>query len=123
MEKLKGDNNTRRVKITCLEMCKKSWEQIFHCRFRSPGTGAGGLLGHLVRSLQDAGPVLEEIAGELAGRVKVVKVNVEESRELVGQFRIMSVPTLVLLKEGKELTRITGYLPKEELLDKLESFL
>jgi thioredoxin 1 len=68
-------------------------------------------------------PVLEEIAGELAGRVKVVKVNVEESRELVGQFRIMSVPTLVLLKEGKELTRITGYLPKEELLDKLESFL
>jgi len=68
-------------------------------------------------------PVLEEVAAELAGRVKVVKVNVEENRELVGQFRIMSVPTLVLLQGGRELTRITGYLPREELLDKLESFL
>ncbi|HHW91143.1 MAG TPA: thioredoxin [Firmicutes bacterium] len=68
-------------------------------------------------------PVLEEIAAELEGRLKMVKVNVEENRELVGQFRIMSVPTLVLLKDGKELTRLTGYLPKEELLDKLESFL
>jgi len=69
------------------------------------------------------GPVLEEIAAELAGQLVVVKVNAEENQELAGRFRIMSIPTLLLIKEGKEAIRLAGYQPKEELLDKLERYL
>lgn len=68
-------------------------------------------------------PVLEEVARELAGRLRVVKLNAEENQELAGRFRILSVPTLLLVKEGKEVIRFTGYQTQEELLDRLERYL
>lgn len=68
-------------------------------------------------------PVLEELAAELAGQVKVVKVNVDENRDLASKFQIMSIPTLVLFKEGKEATRLTGYMSKEQLQEELAQYL
>jgi thioredoxin 1 len=60
-------------------------------------------------------PVLEEVAGEFTDKVTVSKLNVDENRETAGKFGMMSIPTLIFMKNGKEAKRITGFRPKEEL--------
>lgn len=60
-------------------------------------------------------PVIEEIAREQEGRVKVGKVNVDEEMELAARFGIMSIPTVLVFKEGKLVNTSVGFCPKEEL--------
>jgi thioredoxin 1 len=60
-------------------------------------------------------PVLEEIADEYAGKLKLGKLNVDENQTTPTQFGIMSIPTLILFKDGKELERIIGFKTKQEL--------
>ena len=60
-------------------------------------------------------PVLEEAAAEAQG-AKVFKVNIDEQPELTKKYRIMSVPTLVVVNEGKTQNRVSGVLSKEEIL-------
>ena len=60
-------------------------------------------------------PVLEEISGEMADDLKIVKVNVDDNQELAGQFGIMSIPTMLILKDGQVKDSVTGFLPKEPL--------
>ena len=61
------------------------------------------------------GPLVDEIAGERSD-VKVCKVNVDTERELAAAFKVMSIPTLVVMKDGKIVNRATGARPKEEIL-------
>ena len=61
------------------------------------------------------GPILEQLAAEYAGRMKVVKVNVDDNPRLARHFRAMSIPTLVVLKDGRVVDRIVGAMPKPEL--------
>lgn len=61
-------------------------------------------------------PVLEEISSDRAG-IKVVKIDVDECPSLARNFGVMSVPTLYLFKDGKEVSKKSGFMPKEELLD------
>jgi len=61
-------------------------------------------------------PIVDQIAGEVAQKVKVGKVNVDEQPELASQFKVMSIPTLVLIKDGKAVTTSVGVKPKEEIL-------
>jgi len=56
-------------------------------------------------------PALEKIAGEMAGRLKLVKINVDDNPQLATRFRAQSIPLLVLLKDGKEADRRVGALP------------
>lgn len=65
-------------------------------------------------------PLVEELAGELAGKVKVGKVNVDEEHELATQFQVMSIPMLALLKEGRLTGTLVGLRPKESILKLLE---
>ena len=65
-------------------------------------------------------PVLEKLAKEMAGRVRVAKMNVDENPATVSRFRVLSIPTLLVLKGGQELERIVGVQPKEEILKRLE---
>ncbi len=67
--------------------------------------------------------VVEEVAAELAGKVKVGKVNVDEAQELAGRFHIMSIPTLMLFKKGEPVTQWVGAQGKEALLSKIEAAL
>lgn len=60
-------------------------------------------------------PVLEEIAEE-NGEIKVCKINVDDEAELARRFNVTSIPTLVVIKDGKELRRSVGYKPKEDVL-------
>jgi thioredoxin 2 len=69
------------------------------------------------------GPVLDQLAGELAGRLRIVKVNVDENQMTSERFRIQSIPALLLFKNGEEIDRIVGALPKTELLRRIERFI
>ena len=68
-------------------------------------------------------PVIEELAKELEGKVKVAKVNVDEENEIAGRFQIFSIPTFILFKDGKEAERIIGGVGKNGLLEKINRYL
>ena len=63
-------------------------------------------------------PLMDEIAAERSD-IKVGKINVDENPELAKRFRVMSIPTLVVMNGGEILKRSTGYRPKEEILELL----
>lgn len=65
-------------------------------------------------------PVIEEIAAEYAGTVKVGKLNVDESPATAGKYRVMSIPTLLFVKNGKVVDTIVGAVPKSQVVDKLD---
>jgi thioredoxin 1 len=61
------------------------------------------------------GPVLEDLAGEMKGKVKIVKANVDQSPTIAGQYGIRSIPTLILFKDGQPIETKVGGLPKQAL--------
>jgi len=61
-----------------------------------------------------AAPVLERIAGQYEGRLKICKVNVDEEREVASKHRIMSIPTMFLFKDGEVVDQIVGVTPNFE---------
>jgi thioredoxin 1 len=61
------------------------------------------------------GPLVEEIAGLYADRVKVMKLNVDESQKSAVAFGVRSIPTLILFKDGKVLDTLVGMTPKEKI--------
>ena len=63
-------------------------------------------------------PIIEEIAGERPD-IKVGKINVDEQPELASKFGIMSIPTLVVMKNGKIVTKVSGARPKKAILEML----
>ena len=65
-------------------------------------------------------PTIEKLAEELQGKVKVGKINVDENQELAMQYNIMSIPTIIIFKDGKESKRLVGLRDKNELLNELK---
>lgn len=61
-------------------------------------------------------PTISEIAEEYGDKVKVCKVNVDEQGELASSFGVMSIPTLVVIKEGKVVNSVTGVRPKDQIV-------
>ncbi len=61
------------------------------------------------------GPVLEEIASEFEGKVQVAKLDVDENQNTASNFKVISIPTLILFKDGKEMERSIGFKTKDEL--------
>lgn len=68
-------------------------------------------------------PILEEIARDYRGRVKVVKVNVDDNPQLARRFEAYSIPTMVVLRGGEPVDRIVGALPKPQLVARLSPVL
>lgn len=68
-------------------------------------------------------PVLDEVAREQAGALKVAKVNVDENEHLANQYRVSGLPTLLLFKDGRQVERLVGFLPKPRLLARLQQHL
>ena len=64
-------------------------------------------------------PIVEEIAGAVAGRAKVGKVNVDEEPELAARYGVMSIPTLIVVKDGKVVSSTVGAQPKQAILGML----
>ena len=65
-------------------------------------------------------PVVEELAAEMAGRVRVAKLNVDENPATATRFQVRSIPTLLVLKGGREMERIVGVQPKAEIVQRLQ---
>lgn len=65
-------------------------------------------------------PIVDEVANEYAGKVKVGKVDVDKNRNTASQFGIMSIPTLMLFKDGKVVDTIVGYQDKDTLIEKIK---
>ena len=65
---------------------------------------------------QMLGPIIEEIANENEGKIKVGKVNVDEEQELAMKFGIMSIPTVIVFKNGEIANKTMGYQPKENIM-------
>jgi len=65
-------------------------------------------------------PIVDNLAAELAGRVRVAKVNVDENPVTSDRFQIQSIPALLILKAGREVDRIVGAQPKSEIVRRLE---
>jgi thioredoxin 2 len=65
-------------------------------------------------------PVIDQLATELAGRVRVVKLNVDENPRTAARFNLRSIPTLLVLKSGREIDRLVGVQPKQEIARRLE---
>jgi len=65
-------------------------------------------------------PVIEELAAEMAGRVRVAKLNVDENPVTAARFHVQSIPTLLVLKGGREMERIVGVQPKAEIVQRLQ---
>ena len=69
------------------------------------------------------GPIIEELAAEYDGKAVIGKCDIEENDELTEQFGIMNVPTVVFLKDGKEVDRVVGLAMKNVYQDKLNALL
>ena len=65
-------------------------------------------------------PVLDQLAAEMAGRVRVAKLNVDENPLTAGRFNARSIPTLLVIKAGREIDRIVGLQPKSEIARRVE---
>ena len=65
-------------------------------------------------------PVIDELASEFAGRVRFAKLNVEENPKTAARFSVNSIPTLLVLKGGREVDRIVGVQPKAEIARRLQ---
>ncbi len=68
-------------------------------------------------------PHIDSIASEYSGRVKVMKVNIDEEREIAERYNIMSIPTLLFFKDGKVVDQVVGAVPKSAIATKLEPLL
>lgn len=68
-------------------------------------------------------PILEDIAGKYDGQLKVAKLNVDGNPQTATRFGIRSIPTMMLFKDGQPVEILTGFMPKEQLLKKLEPHL
>ena len=68
-------------------------------------------------------PVVEELAEEYEGRINFAKVDVDQNPKIASQYGIMSIPTLILFKDGKPLSNIVGFRPKAELKQSLDASL
>ena len=68
-------------------------------------------------------PVLEEIATEQAGKLQIAKLNIDENLDVTRRFDVMSIPTLILFKDGEPKVRLIGAKPKGQLLQDLAGYL
>ncbi|HEV8292736.1 MAG TPA: thioredoxin [Tepidisphaeraceae bacterium] len=68
-------------------------------------------------------PTIDQVAAEMAGRIKVAKLNVDENPQTAGRFNISGIPAMLIFKDGREVDRIVGLAPKPQIAQRLQRFL
>jgi thioredoxin 1 len=68
-------------------------------------------------------PIVEDLAGEYVGKLKVMKLDVDENSGVAAKFNVMSIPTLGIFSKGELIERIVGYMPKEQLKKRIDAAL
>lgn len=69
------------------------------------------------------GPIVEEVSEEYDGKVKVCKLSTDDSSTLAGQYGVISIPTIILFKDGQPVDQMIGAVPKETIVSKLDELL
>ena len=69
------------------------------------------------------GPVIEEIAREYYGKLKVCKLNIEDGKDTAAEYKIMSIPTLIIFKSGKIVEQMAGLMPKQAIEERINSYI
>ena len=72
---------------------------------------------------QMVAPIVDELAKDYDGRVRVYKLNTDENPDVAGQYQIMGIPTLLFIKDGKPVDKIVGATSKKQFTDKIDSLL
>lgn len=68
-------------------------------------------------------PIVDEIAKEYTGKLKVLKLNTDENPDIAGKYKIMGIPTLMFFKNGERVDQVVGAVPKAQLKTKVDSLL
>ena len=72
---------------------------------------------------QAIGPIVEKIAEEYTGRLKVCKLNIDEAKTIASKYDVVSIPTLMVFKEGKPMDMLVGVVPEDEIKDMINDFI
>ncbi|MDI3504777.1 MAG: thioredoxin 1 [Candidatus Cloacimonadota bacterium] len=68
-------------------------------------------------------PIIEKLAAEVEGRVKICKINIDESPEIASKYSVMSIPTLLIFADGAVRDQLVGLVQKDKILAKLQAYL
>ena len=68
-------------------------------------------------------PILEKVEAEIDGKIRIVKVNIDESPDIASKYSIMSIPTLLLFSKGQAVEQIVGLTPKDKIVDKIKPYI
>ncbi|AIF52080.1 thioredoxin [Pelosinus sp. UFO1] len=68
-------------------------------------------------------PVFDELAADMSGKVKFVKISVDENKALAQKYSVMSLPTMILMKKGEKVEKLMGFMPKSAISDKITPLL
>jgi thioredoxin 1 len=68
-------------------------------------------------------PVIDEIASQFMGKLRVGKLDISENEELADQYRVMTIPTLLFFEKGKLLFRLTGLRPKDKIVTEIQKYI
>ena len=68
-------------------------------------------------------PVIDELAAEMGDKVKFVKINFDENRAIAQKYSVMSLPTMLLFKDGKQIEKFMGFMPKNTISSKIAALL
>jgi len=69
------------------------------------------------------GPIIDEVAEEYAGKAKVAKLNVDENPEVAMKYGIMSIPTMLIFKDGEVVDQIVGAVPKQYITERIDQYI
>jgi thioredoxin 1 len=75
------------------------------------------------RPCQMVAPILEELTQEYSGKLTIAKMDVDQNAQTAGKFHVMSIPTMIVFKEGKPVANIVGFKPKDKLKQELDAAL
>jgi len=75
------------------------------------------------RPCQMVAPILEELTQEYSGKLTIAKLDVDQNQQTAGKFHVMSIPTMIVFKQGKPVANIVGFKPKDKLKQELDAAL
>jgi thioredoxin 1 len=75
------------------------------------------------RPCQMVAPILEELTSEYAGKLTIAKLDVDQNQQTAQKYHVMSIPTMIIFKNGQPVTNIVGFKPKEKLKEELDAAL
>ena len=75
------------------------------------------------RPCQMVAPILEELTGEYAGKLTIAKLDIDQNQQIAQKYHVMSIPTMIVFKQGKPISNIVGFKPKDKLKEELDAAL